>query len=223
MLTSFLISGPRIPEASLTTKDWDKEDIEYLGLFCLLCHQLPYPIRDLVHIFPSLPFAAEAPEEAFVAALHVSHHSFSFRWPSAYLTSSLHAWTMFLYSSWVICPFFYVLYASFLHLSFSFLFIHTGVLPPLLGFQLISTDHFWAWRRWSLKIKQLSWPSLLSKDMSHGIPAVSAVVHPPSRILVALLPSLRMLNCTISWSLQPRLPSTYDPGHCLQDSKCANT
>lgn len=119
LLTSFLISGPGIPEASLTTKGWDKEDIEYLGLFCLLCHQLPYTIPQLAHIFPNLPFAADAPEEAFVVALHVSHHSFSSRWALAYLISSVHAWTMFLYSSWVICPFFYVLYTSFLHLSFS--------------------------------------------------------------------------------------------------------
>lgn len=38
-------------------------------------------------------------------------------------------------------------------------------------------------------------------------------------LFFALLPSLRILN----WSLQPRLPPTYDPRHCLQDSKCANT
>lgn len=38
----------------LTGKDWGKEDFAYLSLFCVLCHQLPYPfLKDVPKWYPS--------------------------------------------------------------------------------------------------------------------------------------------------------------------------
>ena len=58
------------------------------------------------------------------------------RWALAVLIPSLHAQTVSLYSSEVLCLCFHLLYAFFLCLSFvmSSLFIHAGLLLPLFDF-----------------------------------------------------------------------------------------
>lgn len=49
------------------------------------------------------------------------------------------------------------------------LFIHADLLLPFLDSLLIGTDHSWGWRRWYLRINQLSLTSLLSSDILNSI------------------------------------------------------
>jgi len=91
-----------------------------------------------------------------------------------------------------------------------FLSIHVGLLLPFLDFLLVVIDYSSTWRRWSLKINQLSWTHLFSRAVSHGIlPSRSlnrskcAVLKSRIAILLfALLLPLMVLNSTIAQSLQ---------------------
>ena len=64
---------------------------------------------------------------------------------------------------------------------------------------------------------QLSWTPQPSRALTHGIPPSRSLKRPKlalpkSKVLIlviALLPPHRILNCTISWSLQPKLPPTF--------------
>jgi len=120
---SYWSHGPGIP-IGLTNKDRGEEDIEYLSLFHVSCHQTPCAIiHHQAHIFPSLPFAADTPAEALLIAfvLHIPCQiqlQASFGFPNPVSP----------YSSKVICPCFNLIYASFLRLIFvrSSLVIHAG-------------------------------------------------------------------------------------------------
>jgi len=46
-----------------------EKDVEYLGLFCVLCYQVPCPIP--AQFFPCLPFAADVIVESFLDAIHI--------------------------------------------------------------------------------------------------------------------------------------------------------
>lgn len=78
---------------------------------------------------------------------------------------------------------------------------------------------FWAWRKLCSNINQISWKPLPSRAWTHGIPPCRSLKRPnlallKSRIvilLIDLLPPQRILNYTISCSLQPRLPPTFTP------------
>ena len=141
---------------------------------------------------------------------------FRFMLTLAFLTSSLDAQTVFLYSPQVTCPCFHYLYPLFLCLSLakSSLFIHTGLLAFLPDFVAVQIEFFWAWRRCSLDINHLSWTPLPSKVLSHRTPPKRPLMRPKSALLKSrvvsllftLLSALRILNSTISWPLQPRLP-----------------
>ena len=95
--------------------------------------------------------------------------------------------------------------------------IHAGLLPPLLDFLLRGMHWSWAWRKWCLNSNQLSWTPLLSRALTRGIPPSRSLKRPKltllkSKIMIlltALLLLCRILNSTISWSLQPRLPLTF--------------
>ena len=68
----------------------------------------------------------------------------------------------------------------------------------------------WAWRRWSLNINHLSWAPLPSRALSHGTLPSRSLKRPKSALpnsrvvslLCTLLPALRILNSTVSRSLQ---------------------
>jgi len=68
-----------------------------------------------------------------------------------------------------------------------------------------------------LNINQLSWDLLPFRDLSHGTLPSRSLVRPKSvllksravSLLCVLLAALRILNSTISWSLQPRLPLSF--------------
>lgn len=47
----------------------DKEGIDYFGTSYCLCHQIPHPIQQQAHIFPSLPFSPDLLAKA-LAAFH---------------------------------------------------------------------------------------------------------------------------------------------------------
>lgn len=136
-------------------------------------------------------------------------------WALAFLILSLHSQTESLYSSWATWPWFHLLYASFSFLSFvqSYLFIHVGLLPHLLHVLHLEGDHFWAWRRRSLKINQLFW-TLLSLGL-YLMGFFQADIWTWTTLLswtpglwsclLASFPPCRDLKSTISWSPQPRL------------------
>ena len=78
-------------------------------------------------------------------------------------------------------------------------------------------DCSWAWKRWSSNINHLSWASLPSRPLSHeSLPsrslrrAKSALLK--SSVVSLLFPPflpLRILNSTIAWPLQLRLPLVF--------------
>lgn len=75
----------------------------------------------------------------------------------------------------------------------------------------------WAWRSRSLNISQLYWAPLFSRAFFHGILSSMFLRRLKSvllkttvlSLLWTLLAALRILNCTVSWSLQPRLPLNF--------------
>ena len=86
----------------------------------------------------------------------------------------------------------------------------------LLDFLLVGMDISWACRRWYSNINKVSCTTLLQDHISwvssKQIPEGTKVCSQMSRIVLlhfALLPSLRILDFTISWSLQPRLFLTF--------------
>lgn len=54
----------------LTSKDWSREDTEYLGLFHVHFQQFPCPVQQQAHVFSTLPFAADI--EALLFSLILS-------------------------------------------------------------------------------------------------------------------------------------------------------
>lgn len=95
------------------------------------------------------------------------------------------------------------------------LFIHAG----LLAFYLFSYSLrwiSWAWRRLFLNITQFSWPYHHLRAASHRTPPHRYLKTPKSSLLksrvvsfLLLLSAPRILNSSISWSLQPRLPLVF--------------
>lgn len=115
---------------------------------------------------------------------------------------------MSLYSSRVPCPCFDLLFPFFLSLSpvMSSLFIHTGVLPPLLFFLL----HSWSWRMWSLKINHLSWTPEIPHKYSDLVLEEAKTCSPEIQGYdPTFCPPPSFLNSTIPWSLQLMLPLTF--------------
>lgn len=90
---------------------------------------------------------------------------FKWRWALSPLTPSQHAWIV------SILPCHFSAASSLSYLSFirGSLFIHAGFLLLLCDFLLVRVAKTWAWWRWSLKINQLSWTSLPSGIIFHGI------------------------------------------------------
>lgn len=94
------------------------------------------------------------------------------------------------------------------------LLIHR-VLAFLLSFLFFGMDCFWAWQRWTLNIKLLSWVSHPSKTLPHSIlpnwslKRAKFLCWSPGFWTQFSSPPLRILNFTISWSLPPRLPLTF--------------
>lgn len=132
--------------------------------FLCLCDQLHCIFSSRPTFFPSFCLA-DVPVETFRVALHIPHQ---IQFQAGSLTPSLQVRD----SSCVTRPCFNLLYASFLCLSLvrSSLLFHAGPLPPLLCILLIGMDCSWVQRSWSLKTNQLSWTSLLSRTVCHGIP-----------------------------------------------------
>lgn len=101
-------------KGGLTGKDWGKEDIQYLS-FChvlcnkVLCNQVHHFIQQWAHSFPSFHFVTNIFTDALVIYLVRINSS----WALAFLSWSLAAQTMSLYSFQFTCPFFEPLYASF--------------------------------------------------------------------------------------------------------------
>lgn len=63
-------------KASLMNRDWGKQSNKYLSYFCVFCNQLPCPIQQWAHTFPSLHFLADKPIEVLVAlhTLNIPYH-----------------------------------------------------------------------------------------------------------------------------------------------------
>lgn len=57
----------------ITGKDWGKEGIEYLSLYRIIRHQVPWAIQQCVHIFPKLSVDADIPAETFLTVLRILH------------------------------------------------------------------------------------------------------------------------------------------------------
>lgn len=136
-----------------------REGVKYLGLFQVFCHQVLYPVQQ--HIFSSLPFADDVPvDTAFLSCCpSTSLIRFNPRCTWAFLTPSLHTQTVSLYSSWVTCPCFHLLCASFLCLSFAKI-----SLPPFAGYPAHCNGLFFTME----KIIPENQPALLRPRFSLG-------------------------------------------------------
>ena len=99
----------------------------------------------------------------------------------------------------------------------SSLLIHTGLLLPFPNFILSGIHRSWASKKWHLSVDQLSWVPLPSNMLAQGIPPGRSLKRLKlallkSRVvilLVALLLPYKILNSTISWLLQPKLPPNF--------------
>lgn len=98
-------------KASLTSKEQGKETLSSLVLSLSFVIRSPDPYSRQTPIFPSLPFTADVPVEAFPVALHIPHQ-IQLQMGFALLTPALHAQTVSLYFTWVTCPCLLLLYAS---------------------------------------------------------------------------------------------------------------
>lgn len=95
--------------------------------------------------------------------------------------------------------------------------IGASLLLLLLYLLLVGIDISWVWRRWPLHTHQLFYIPLFSRAVSHGILPGKSLNWLKSALLklrvvvllFALLLPLRILNCIISWSVQPSLPPTF--------------
>lgn len=81
-----------------------KSEAKQVHLLSALHYQSTQLIQKHAHIFPSLHFAFDMLEEAFLIVL-ISLARFNSKWALAFLISSLHALTIFLCSSQVASPF----------------------------------------------------------------------------------------------------------------------
>ena len=101
--------------------------------------------------------------------------------------------------------------------SRSSFFIHAGLLAFLPSVPFFGMHRSWAWRRWFLNINQFSWTPLPFRALCHGTILSRSLKRPKSAflkskvlsLLCTFLNALRILSCTISWSLQPRLPLSF--------------
>lgn len=85
----------------------------------------------------------------------ISLCKFNFRWALPFITTYLHILTVSLHSSWDTCPFSHLLeHFLCLILTWNSLFIHVGLLLPLLGVFLVGMDSSWDQRRWSSRMGQ---------------------------------------------------------------------
>lgn len=94
----------------ISSTDWG-EGIQYISLLHILLHQVSCPFHRWTWIFPqtyTLMYLSKPVLLSFMSLVR-----FNSSWAFAFLTSSLHIWRVFLYFSWVTCPWFYVLQASF--------------------------------------------------------------------------------------------------------------
>lgn len=154
--------------------------------------RFPAPCSKRPTFFPSLP--SVVPLETFLIAFIIPLQTqlqvgFGFPKPTPAYSDSISTVLLDHLTISTSCIFFFFL--SFVKRS---LFVHAGLLPPLLNLLLSRVDHRWAWRRRSLKINQLSWSLILSRTTFHGIC--------PSRARQSLLfPSLGLGPCYLSYSL----------------------
>lgn len=119
---------PGFLKASPTGKNWGEKGLSISVLS--MSPPDPCPIEQWALIFPSL-FAADTP---FLFPF-MSLTRFNYRWVLASLIPLLHAQAVSLYSAWVTWVFLpLLLHFLFLALVRSSLFIHAGLLPPLLDF-----------------------------------------------------------------------------------------
>lgn len=92
----------------------------------------------------------------------------AFAWALAFLTpitACSDRVFVFFWITWIMPV---ILVHSLLHLNSVriFLFVHAGLLTPLLDYLNTGKDHSWACSRRSVKISQLSWTPLLSRTAS---------------------------------------------------------
>lgn len=125
-------------------------------------------------------------------------------WPLDFLTPSLHAEEVFLYSASVVCPCFHPMYSFFVSIHKFYFYqvcLPTHLLTPLIA----GADCSRAWRK-SLTNCQLFWGPLSFRANSHRI---SLHLNNPKSfswrgcsLPFIFVTPLRTLNATISWLLQ---------------------
>lgn len=139
-------------------------------------------------------------------------------WAFTFLISFLHIWMMSLYSSWVTCPCFHLLYACFFVFEFcQLLLVHPFRFSAIFAWFPAFWDEQFLSLEQDILDNQAPFldPSLhnhLLQNSSEQIPAqvinfsTEVCGHDPA---FCFFPLLGMLNSTISWSLQLRLPPAF--------------
>lgn len=138
-------------KAGYDNKVWGKENI--------LFNQVPCLVRQWSHNFLSFMFVSHVLIEAFLV-LEISG-LIQFHWALAWSLDS--QCFCILPTYWSLLP-----PSKCLSIARISLLIHR-VLAFLLSFLFFGMDCFWAWQRWALNIKWLSWVSHPSKTLPHSI------------------------------------------------------
>jgi len=137
--------------------------------------------------------------------------SFNSSWLLAFLNLSLHAWTVFLHCFWVTCLFCHHLYAQFTQK----LLVHPCRPPATFAwFPAHQGELFLSLENVILENQPApldSSPGLYAMRFSQAGPlrGQSHLESCVAILIFALFTSLRILNSTIWWSLQPRLHLTF--------------
>lgn len=201
-------------KAIFTDKGCIREGIKCLCFYHVICHQVPCPLQELADVFLSVSFVVHAPAEAFAVALHILcqiNIQIGFGFPKPILQDQ----TATLYFSWVTCPCFY----HFLFMSeFSYEFLAYPCRYPatfvwfptcqdgvFLSLEEVIVEYQAAFLDPSSHQGHNIWilPSRSLKKLNTALLKSRAVT-----LLFALLTLLRIMNSTISQSLQPSLPVT---------------
>lgn len=174
---------------------------------CITRFSTPFRSRPMFSlVFLLLPTYLEKP----CLLLLISLARFNFVCAFAFLTASFHGQAMSLYSSQVTCPFFHLLYISFLCLnSVRSTLFYAVLLAFLPDFVFVWIYPSWVWKRWWV------WNSFLG-------PLLPPVPYPMGLFQMDLWRSQSLLSCNPvfgSWFLSSlffgywTLPSL---GHCSQ-------
>lgn len=131
-------------KADLTRKHQDEEGIQSLDFLLVLYDQVTIPIQ--MHS-----------QKSFLLTL-MCFTRFSFVWALAFLTPYLHTHTAPLYFSQITCPCCWLLYVSFLCLSFVRSYWSTSACSPVC----LGGGDTW-------KINKLAWTSILFRTICHRI------------------------------------------------------